>query len=214
MRIYRRTFMTVWNWLEALGIADLGVDQVLPEMHARPLTALAQMCPGGHLRHTARVVTGGSERVLDPLAGGRNSCPRLSREEKNTQAELARIDALGSSNLRQIQGIGWSAVKGRWPSLTHPARREQCLPWRTCAEGKRRGAKTFAARQRRPAAHVQREEGANEDRIVRPNPHRPQHAGVGIGDPVPIIFADAEGSGLAGGAAGSVNPGNLATMDA
>src|SRR5919106_1156081 len=49
-RVHRRALLPVGHRLEVLGGADLRVDDVLPEMHARPVSALAV----GHPGHASR----------------------------------------------------------------------------------------------------------------------------------------------------------------
>ena len=73
------------------------------------------------------------------------------------------------------------------------------------AEWESLGAKPLGARQRAPRAHVQAENGGDHYRVAGPYAHPPHDAGMGVGDRVPVVAADGEGSGATGGARGAVN---------
>src|SRR5204862_2322276 len=65
-----------------------------------------------------------------------------------------------------------------------------------------------------PAAHVQAEEGADEDGVAGAQPQPPHDAGMGVGYPAPVVPADSKRRWATGRAAGAVDPGDLRWLDA
>src|SRR6185369_17537957 len=97
--IDRRALRAVGERLEGLGIADLRVHEILPEMYARAMPALGIRHPRAHLGHAAHVDTHSTERLLDQALGGGDARARLAREEQDPQAQAARIDAIAPRRL-------------------------------------------------------------------------------------------------------------------
>src|SRR5262249_28906718 len=88
------------------------------------------------------------------------------------------------------------------------------LPGDTRPEWKCAGPDPLHAGQGAPGTHVEAEERANQNAIRRPQPSAPEDPGVRLADALPIIEADSEDRGAAGGAAGGVNARHLAGIDA
>src|SRR3989304_6241074 len=82
------------------------------------------------------------------------------------------------------------------------------------AEGEGRGPQALDAGHRPPAAKVEAEERAEEDRIRGPEAEAPHDPRVRVGDAAPVIPADGEGGGLPGGARGPVDAAHLLAGDA
>ncbi len=214
MRVDGRAFRAVGERRIGLRVADLRVDEILPEVHAGAMAALAIGHPGRHLRHAAHVHTVPAEGGLDERLGGGNARARLAREEKEADAERARIDALAPRRLREVQRIGRRAVERARPQIARPLHGGQGLAGGAGAEGEDGGAQPLRPHQGAPGAEVQAEEGAYEDGIAGPEARPPEHPRMRLADALPVVGADAEHGGPAGGAAGPVNARHRLRLDA
>src|SRR2546422_469669 len=85
--------------------AHLRVDEVLPEVHARAVTALGAGHPRRHLGHAAHVDADAVECLLDPALGRRDGRARLAREEEDAEAEASRVDPLAPRGLGEVQRV-------------------------------------------------------------------------------------------------------------
>ena len=117
-------------------------------------------------------------------------------------------------HLRQVQAIRRRAVEAGRPHLRHPGGGAQRLPGHAGAEREDGGPQSLGADQGAPAAHVEAEEGADEDAVRRPYAHAPKHPRMRVGDRPPVAAADAEGGGPARGTRGAVHVVHLARLHA
>src|SRR6185436_17546698 len=94
VRVDRRPLAAVRHSPLGDRVADLRVDEVLPEMHASPRRTLRVGHPRTHLGHAARVDADAAERLLDQALRRRDARARLAGEEQDAEAEAPGIDAL------------------------------------------------------------------------------------------------------------------------
>src|SRR5207248_4998234 len=100
MRVHRRSFRTVRHGLERLRVANFGVDDVLPEVHALAGAAFAVRHPGRHFRRRSHVDARAAEGLLDLALRRWNSRAGLAGEKQHAESQRARIDAFSLRGLR------------------------------------------------------------------------------------------------------------------
>src|SRR5262249_20470725 len=196
------------------GIADLRVQQILPEVHARAVGALRVRQPRGHLRHAPGVDADAAERPLDELLRGGDPGARLSREEQDPEPEGSWIDALPAGSLGEVEGVGRRPVEGRRTNLPRPLHCRERLALTPGPEGEHRRPQALAADERAPRPHAETEERADQDAIARPDADPPQDSRVSLADPIPVVGAHTEDGGTTRGAAGPVDPRDALGTDA
>src|SRR5579884_850047 len=120
MRVYRGAFTAVGHWPERFRIADFRVHDVLPQMHAGTLATFAVSHPWRHFGRAAAIDTQAAIHVLDLPFCGWNGGPWFTREEQDTQPELARVDPLCPGDLGHMQGVRRCRIERRWLRVQHP----------------------------------------------------------------------------------------------
>ena len=214
MRVDGRAFRAIGQRLEGLRIADLGVDDVLPQVHAAASCAFAVRHPRRHLGRGSHVDAGRPERLLDLLLGRGNSRAGLPREEEDAEAERARIDPFALRRVGEMERVGGRPVERAGLHLAGPLHTHQRLAGDPGPERERGRAQALDAGEGAPRPHVEAEEGADHRPVARTDPRAPEDARVRLGDPRPIVAADAEHGGTARRAARPVDPRHLHRIDA
>jgi len=203
--IDRRAALAVRHAPHGLGIAHLGVDEILPAQHAGGLGRAGDVHPRRHLRHRAGIEHLGAVELGDAVADARDRSSGLTGKEHVAQAEIARIEPFVESRLGKVQRVGRRAVEARRLHGIEPLRAADRHAGRAGAKRKRLGAQPLGAGQRAPAPEIEAEDRSHANHVARPHAHRPHHAGMGIGDGLPVAAADRECRRAPGGAAGAVD---------
>ena len=209
MGIDRRAAFAIGHAAHGLGIADFGVDHVLPAQQAGGFARAGDIHPRRHFRHRAAVDHLCAVKLGDLVAHAGDRGARLAGKEHDFKLKVARIKPLLDGDLRQMQRIGRRRVEGRRLDHVEPLHAARRHAGRAGAERKAFGAKPLGAGERAPASHIERENRGHADAVAGAKPHAPHDAGVRVGDGAPVVASDGKGGGPAGGAAGAVNVENV-----
>ena len=213
--IDRRPAPPVGDAREALRVADLVIDDVLPEQHARPaVDGSGGAHERAHLRHRPAVEHPRAVGFGDAVADSGDRRAGLAGEEHRPEAEAARIEPLLPRRLRQVQRVGRRAVEPLRAHRVEPRGGARGHPRRPGAEGERLAAEPLRPRQRPPGAEIEAEDRGDEHPVAGAQPHRPHDARVALGDGAPVAAADAERGRAPGRPRRAVDAMDLARRDA
>ena len=132
-----------------------------------------------------------------------------SPEKKRTRSpEAPRVDAFPPGGLGEVERVGRRPVERRGPDLPGPLDGGQRLALHPRPEREHGRAQALAALESAPGAHVETEEGADQDPVAGAEAHAPHGPGVRLADPLPVVGAHPEHGRAARRPAGAVDAGH------